>query len=378
MTRRRRSHRSYYLPLGCIIPPIILAGLLLAAYLIIPLMAMRTFGPPVASLGRFQYFQYSLSLLWHESDLTRPADPAGVERAFPVASGEGAAQVADRLETMGLIRSADAFRAYLVYTGMDTTLQAGEFTISPALTPMQIAIRLQDATPAQIKFGVLPGWRLEEIAQSLPTSGLNITPEAFLQATRSIQAPYDFFPQGASLEGFVLAKEYVLPRTITVDDLVNRFLQDFAIELTPALREAFQKQGLSVQQAVTLASIVQREAIVADEQPTIASVFLNRLSIGMKLESDPTVQYAVGFDAARNTWWTNPLSAANLQFDSPYNTYLYAGLPPGPISSPTLGALNAVAYPAQTPYFYFRAACDGSGRHAFAQTYDQHLANGCP
>jgi UPF0755 protein len=98
----------------------------------------------------------------------------------------------------------------------------------------------------------------------------------------------------------------------------------------------------------------------------------------MKLDSDPTVQYALGYNTAAATWWTNPLSASDLQFDSPYNTYLYPGLPPGPICNPGLSALNAVAYPAQTPYYYFRAACDGSGRHAFAQTYEEHLRNACP
>jgi UPF0755 protein len=107
-------------------------------------------------------------------------------------------------------------------------------------------------------------------------------------------------------------------------------------------------------------------------------VYLNRINTGMQLEADPTVQYAVGYNTAQATWWTNPLSYDDLQFNSPFNTYVYAGLPPAPISNPNLSALNAVAYPAQTPYYFFRARCDGSGRHAFAETYEQHLANGCP
>ena len=110
--------------------------------------------------------------------------------------------------------------------------------------------------------------------------------------------------------------------------------------------------------------------------PRIASVFLNRRAIGMKLDSDPTVQYALGFN--NDTWWTNPLSLADLQVDSPYNTYLNPGLPPGPICNPGLAALKAVAFPEQTPYFYFRAACDHSGRHLFAETFEQHKSNACP
>ena len=98
----------------------------------------------------------------------------------------------------------------------------------------------------------------------------------------------------------------------------------------------------------------------------------------MKLDADPTVQYAVGYNSAQGTWWTNPLSHADLATDSPYNTYLYHGLPPGPIANPGLTALQAVAYPAQSPYYYFRALCDNSGRHIFAQTYAEHVANACP
>jgi UPF0755 protein len=126
-----------------------------------------------------------------------------------------------------------------------------------------------------------------------------------------------------------------------------------------------------------LASIIEREAVVADERPIIASVFFNRLSAGMLLESDPTVQYALG-QQPDGDWWKSPLSLDDLALDSPYNTYRSAGLPPGPIANPGLSSLQAVANPADTPYFYFRAACDGSGRHAFAATFDEHLLNACP
>ena len=112
--------------------------------------------------------------------------------------------------------------------------------------------------------------------------------------------------------------------------------------------------------------------------PLIASVFLNRLKIGMKLESDPTVQYALGYDRTGQTWWKNPLSQIDLQYDSLYNTYLYPSLPPGPIASPSLEALQAVANPLTSSYFFFRAKCDGSGEHLFAETFEQHVANECP
>ena len=129
---------------------------------------------------------------------------------------------------------------------------------------------------------------------------------------------------------------------------------------------------------MTLASIVQREAVDRDEMPMIASVFYNRLEISMKLETDPTVQYALGYNSAQNSWWTTPLTYTHLEVLSPYNTYIYSGLPPTPIANPSLAALQAVAFPAQTPYYYFRAACDGSGTHNFSETYEQHLQYACP
>jgi UPF0755 protein len=110
----------------------------------------------------------------------------------------------------------------------------------------------------------------------------------------------------------------------------------------------------------------------------IASVYLNRWRIGMKLDADPTVQYALGYDFAAGKWWKNPLTLEDLQFDSAYNTYLYPGLPPTPISNPSLRSLQAVAAPAESIYYYFRAKCDGSGYHNFAETFEEHLRNGCP
>ena len=120
---------------------------------------------------------------------------------------------------------------------------------------------------------------------------------------------------------------------------------------------------------------MEREAIQDQEAPQIASVYLNRLKIGMKLDADPTVQYALGFNPVQATWWTNPLSTTDVA--SPYNTYFNPGLPPSPISNPSLNSLQAVAFPADTPYYYFRARCDGSGLHAFAATFEEHVANEC-
>jgi UPF0755 protein len=312
----------------------------------------------------------SVRLLWYDGLLTLPKDPHAQPRSFRVETGESVASVAARLEQEGLIHSAAAFRDYLIYTGLDTGLQAGEFELSPAQSTLDIARAMQDATPQQVVFYVLPGWRMEEIAASLPTSGLAAAPEQFLAEARRVG-----YKGSETSEGYLFPDRYILPRATTARALVNALLQNFTLHLTPDIEAGFKAQGLTLHQTVTLASIVEREAVLDEEKPLIASVFLNRLAAGMKLDSDPTVQYAVGREG---NWWPNPLSLSDLQVDSPFNTYLYAGLPPAPIANPSLTALRAVAYPAESPYYYFRAACDGSGRHVFAQTYEEHLQNACP
>ncbi len=345
----------------------------------IPRQARNLFGPPVGSLGTINTAWYGARLLLSQDELLKPAGD-GPEQPFTIQSGESVNSVAFRLEEDGLIRDAASFRLYLIYTGIDQTMQAGQYSLSPDMTPLEIANIIQNPLSQEVIFIILAGWRVEEIANLLPTSGLSVTPGEFLalvNAPEGLHLPENL-PVGSQLEGFLAPGEYRLRRDISANNLVQTFLDRFEQQLTPDIRAGFERQGLSLLEAVTLASIVEKEGVVDEEHPMIASVFLNRLAIGMKLDSDPTVQYALGFNQEESTWWTNPLSYEDLQQDSPFNTYLYAGLPPHPISNPGLSALQAVAYPAQSPYYYFRARCDGSGLHSFARTYEEHLQNACP
>ncbi|HWQ05280.1 MAG TPA: endolytic transglycosylase MltG [Longilinea sp.] len=322
---------------------------------------------------------YSARLLLNQGKMLTPVG-GGNEKPFAIQAGETVNSVAFRLEENHLIQDAAVFRLYMIYAGKDQTMQAGNYSLSPAMQPLEIADLIQNPISQEVTFVILAGWRSEEIANLLPTSGLSITPGEFL---RFIESPEDLnLPDGLvaanGMEGYLAPGEYLLQRDISVKDLVQTFLDRFAGELTQDIRAGFERQGLTLTEAVTLASIVEKEGVVDDEHPLIASVFYNRLQAGMKLDSDPTVQYALGYNANKQTWWTNPLSLDDLQTDSPFNTYLYAGLPPHPISNPGLSALQAVAYPAQSPYYYFRARCDGSGTHAFAKTYEEHVQNACP
>jgi UPF0755 protein len=357
----------------------LVAGLAVFGSQGIPRAAAREFGSPSPRLSTTQRIFYSARLMVNHSDLTVPANAFGEPQSFTIQIGESVGSIANRLENQGLVRNADALRIYMVYAGLDTSVQAGNYEISPTLSAIDIAQSLQDATPQEVRFTVLAGWRIEEVAAALPTSGLNIQPDDLLRAAREPQT--QIFPPGVpqvtNLEGFIYPGVYQFDRAIAADDMLAAFLQRFDENVTPELRAGFERQGLDLYQAVIMASIVEREAVVDEEAPMIASVFLNRWRIGMKLDSDPTVQYAVGYNSEQGTWWTNPLSFADIATISPYNTYNQAGLPPGPICNPGAAALQAVAFPAQSPYYFFRARCDGSGKHNFAISYAEHLEFGC-
>ena len=353
-------------------------GCLLVMLFYIPVRATRVYGPPAPWLSLPQRVQYSAMLLWYDGLLTRPLDLNGTEQTFTIEVGESVDSLSNHLQGVGLIRDAESFRSYLIYSGLDTSIQAGQYQLSTAMSAMDIAHELQDATPEEVTFVVLPGWRLEEIAESLSTSGLPITYDEFLSAAKAPPREYDFLAGAGSVEGFLYPDSYIFPRSISsAEEMIAQMVQNFAAHLTPDLTSGFQRQGLSVYQAVILASMVEREAVKEEEQPLIASVYLNRFRIGMKLDADPTVQYAIGYNILQRTWWTNPLTLLDLEINSVYNTYIYEGLPPTPIASPSQEALNAVASPAESTYLFFRAKCDGSGFHEFSETFDEHLQNGC-
>jgi UPF0755 protein len=375
---RRKSHRGVILKLILLLIVFSIFACLLSVIFYIPSRAARMYGPPAPWLSLPQRVQYSAMLLWYDGLLTQPLDLNGAEQSFTIEIGESVNAIANHLQSVGLIRDADAFRTYLIYSGLDTSIQAGMYQLSTAMSALDIAHELQDATPEEVTFVVLPGWRVEEVAESLSTSGLPITYDEFLSATKTPPQEFDFLAGASSVEGFLYPDSYIFPRSIfSAEEMMAEMIRNFSAHLTPDLRNGFEQQGLTVYQAVTLASMVEREAVQEEEQALIASVYLNRFQIGMKLDADPTVQYAIGYNILQRTWWTNPLSLLDLEINSVYNTYIYEGLPPTPIANPSLGALRAVASPAHTPYLFFRAKCDGSGFHEFSETFDEHLQNGC-
>ncbi len=325
--------------------------------------------------------------LWlssREADLDRPGgmDPSPI--IFVVSPGDTAAVIGQNLANQGLIIDADLFRNYARFHGLDSQLEAGTYFLNSTQTIPEIALALTDSSLASVTVRILEGWRREEIAAAIDANPLlNFHSADFLAVTGPGAAlPPEFardvgLPGGASLEGFLYPDTYYLPPDATATDLRDTLLRTFQERADASIRAAAEARGFTLFEVVTLASIVQREAVHVDEAPLIAGVYLNRYAIGMNLDADPTVQYAIGY--RDGTWWPSITADDYRTAQSPYNTYLHGGLPPGPIANPSLAAIRAVVYPAESDYYYFRADCQGSGYHVFAVTFEEHVANGnCP
>ncbi len=337
-------------------------------------------GSPSPTLDPAERTFLSFYLLFHLPRIERSVNPSLGDITFHIEQGETADEVARALQARGLITDAQLLSRYLHYRGMDRGIEAGQYQLSGSMTLRELASALQTASPEVNLLTVPEGWRMEQIAGALASTSVSFSREAFLEAAAGRPAGYSFsasLPPEGGLEGFLFPDSYQVDESMTATELVVAMLDNFESRVSPDMRAGFTSHGLELYEAVTLASIVEREAVVPEERARIASVFLNRLALGMKLEADPTVQYALA-KQANGSWWKSPLTATDLELDSPYNTYRFDGLPPGPIANPGLASLQAVAQPEETVFLYFRAACDGSGRHQFAVSFEEHVANACP
>lgn len=365
-------------------------GIGLAGYMYVYQIRSRAteqFGTPSSELSRWQRIILSYRLLQKTDALIYPEGSETDGLPFKVSSGESITSVVNRLANEGLVKDREAIIYYLQYKGYDKTIKAGNFYLKKEASPVEIISELEKSSPSDISFTILEGWRLEEIAEALPASGLNIQPDEFMNVARIEPDGYSFSDQIPStnvgkitylIEGFMLPGEYYFPRDGSVITFITTILKQFDETVTQDIRDGISQQGLTFYQGIILASIVEREAMLKEEKPQIASVYLNRIAKNMPLQADPTVQYAIGYDKERGGWWPVPLTEEDLLYPSPYNTYMSLGLPPAPISNPNLDSIRAVAFPAKTSYYYFRATCDGSNRHLFAATAEEHIQNACP
>lgn len=324
----------------------------------------------------------------NRSALEEPVDPAGETVSFHVDLGETAYSISERLQDLGLIRSASSFRLYMRLNGIDQKLEAGDFKLSPAMTAVDIAKALQNARGEDVLVRIPEGRRAEEIARLLEDEGI-VSAADFLAAVRTGDTAllglgdYPLLqdkPAGLSFEGYLFPDTYRLPVEATPSDILRIMFDNLEQKVTEGMRAQIAASGRNFHQILTLASIVEREAVLPEERPIIASTYLNRLGetcaneVFGYLAADPTAQYAMGYDSEQKTWWpTVPDVKDYLKINSPYNTYLYPGLPPGPIDSPGLASIEAAIYPAETKYCYFVASSGGA--HVFATSGAEHQLN---
>lgn len=318
----------------------------------------------------------SQRILFHYLDAAS-ADNSSVPITVTISQDESVDSVAQNLHEDGLIRSSTYFKLKMRLTNKDSKLKAGTFTLRKGMTVNEIIDALtstdEDVKVVTVRFQ--EGWRADEYADKLAEVGLISTPDQFLDAIKKDDYNYDFLqsrPGNASLEGFLFPDTYQFRADATPEDMINTMLENFNTKIPKDLRDRAQQLNLNFFQVLTIASIVEREAVVPSERPTIASVYYNRIKQDMPLEADPTVQYAIGQPGG---WWPAVTDPHQQGADSPYNTYTHPGLPAGPICNPSQASIEAALNPDKTDYLFFVAKDDGSGGHYFAKTLEEHNAN---
>ena len=319
-------------------------------------------------------------------DLVPPAATTGSiqTQAYVLEEGISADEVADQLQSLGIIRSASQFRTLVSLMGLQDQLAAGTYDIptGAAITGIIEQLTVRESAPV-IRVTFPEGIRIEEMAVIAEEAGIG-TAEEFITAAEAAALPLAFavdLPEGVGPQGYLFPDTYDVLVDATAEDLIAKMLETLQIRFSAELRAAAAERGLTLHEVLTLASIIEREAVVAEERPLIAGVFFNRLAANDLLGADATVQYAIANDPASVEefgWWKpgSEITVDDLANPSPYNTRLLAGLPPGPIANPGLATIEAVVQPVATEFYYYVAdtiAADGS--HAFAVTFAEHEAN---
>lgn len=306
---------------------------------------------------------------------------ATVERdgtlAVEVLPGSGADAIATQLFARGVLAETGRFHTLLGYTGVGSQLRSGRYEFALNTPAPEVIRKMRLGLTREVVLVVPEGLRVEEVGEIVVALGI-ATDEEWEEALAlpRLEPLLRARPPGADLTGYLYPATYPLENDTTAESIVEAMVDAFGNAVSPAIRSQIEARGMTLHEVVTLASIIEREALLPEERPLIASVFLNRLDSGIALYADPTVQFAITEGAEEEPadgWWKVELTIDDLAFDSPYNTYLVPGLPPGPIANPGLGAILAVLRPAETDFFYFVAKGDGS--HAFAETLAEHEAN---
>jgi UPF0755 protein len=290
------------------------------------------------------------------------------EQLVEIPRGAAPGEIRRRLVDAGVVESEITWRAALLWTGNAGTLQAGEYMFSRPTTAVDVADRLARGDVYTQRITFREGLTIGEMASVFEARGLG-TADDFRRAAADPAPIRALDPAAPDLEGYLFPETYTIARTTTAAELVRAMAARFRENFTDDMRQRAEADGLTVREVVTLASLIEKETAKGEERPLVAAVYRNRLKIGMGMQADPTVIYALQ-QAGR---YDGNIRRSDLSFDSPYNTYRYPGLPPGPIAAPGRASLDAALAPADVGYLYFVSRNDGS--HVFASTLQEHNRN---
>lgn len=293
---------------------------------------------------------------------------SGTEQFVTIRQGASSSEIGRQLASAQVLRDARSFRAALWWTGRGRSLKAGEYRFDHALTPLQVVDVLARGDVYTQRLTFPEGLNVEEMAKLYESHGFGRATD-FIAAARNVKRVRQLDDKASDLEGYLFPETYALPRQTPAARLVDLMVDRFLAVYDDQMRARGAAQGLTMRQAVTLASLVEKETGKPEERPIVAAVYRNRMKVGMPMQADPTVVYAL-IKAHR---YDGNIRRDDLSLDSPYNTYRFPGLPPGPIASPGKASLEAALMPADVPYLYFVSRNDGS--HVFARTLAEHDTN---
>lgn len=291
----------------------------------------------------------------------RPAEKGGGYQVIAVQEGMSLKEAADRLEDKGIITDKTLFMLWARLMGYSRSIKAGEYRLSSGMAPIRIMDILTRGVIITHPVTIPEGFSIKQIAEVLAKKNL-VNEEKFLSLARDPETLKKYGIPGSSLEGFLYPDTYQFGKGLSADTIIGTMIRRFREMITP-YKDRIDESGMTMKEVITLASIVEKETGNTEERPIIASVFLNRIKKGMRLESDPTVIYGIGE-------FSGNLKREDLSEPTPYNTYVIKGLPPGPIANPGLESIKAVLFPAETKYLYFVSKNDGS--HFFSKTLKEH------
>lgn len=293
-----------------------------------------------------------------------PSQPFGLQAIIEVKKGMGIQSLVNELYNAKLTKHPKLLDYYFRHRGVASVLKVGEYEFGPGATPEQIAQKFIKGERLRRSFTIPEGFSVKDIAKLLGEKGV-VDSQVFLQKTLVNNAAARYGLEGSTLEGYLFPDTYEYTKEMKEDQIIQMMVNNFKKKVDQKLMNIPSQFGLNKYQALTLASIVEKETGKQDERPVIAGVFYNRLRTNMPLATDPTIIYGIpNFDGN--------IRKVDLERDGPYNTYLHPGLPPTPISNPGLKSIDAVLSPATTEYFYFVSKGDGS--HQFSKTVEEHNA----